>query len=234
MTDPIQQHYLPKAAYLKFFENPKKPGTVYFYRRSEKPVLVNTEKVARERHLYSFVGEDGKYNFQVEAILKEVEDNARPILEKLNYAPVPISITYDQKLTLACFIAMQAVRTPGFRKALQHLYAGIGEMQLMGIAQHKETLAAYMSKIKRSQPGKTESDISVEELQKFILGGEYDITVSGDYFLGLVLDQAELIIPAVFIKKVGILRSGETLLPRITLLLLCVIQGLQRFMVRDF
>jgi len=27
MSEPVQQHYLPKAAYLKFFEVPNGPGS---------------------------------------------------------------------------------------------------------------------------------------------------------------------------------------------------------------
>jgi hypothetical protein len=70
----MQQHYLPKRAYLRFFEVPNKLGCIYLYQRQKKIVLASLNNVAKEKHLYSFTDKDGQINSGLEEKLGIVED----------------------------------------------------------------------------------------------------------------------------------------------------------------
>ncbi len=118
---PVQQHYLPKAAYLRFFEVPHRPGFVWMYQRQKEPILVSSERVAKERHLYSFTAEGGVLSTEMETHLQRIEDAARPILERLINAPGDVTISSDEEVTLALFASFQSHRTPGSRRAMAHL-----------------------------------------------------------------------------------------------------------------
>ena len=73
MNKPVQHHYLPKNAYLKFFESAEKVGFVWMYQRGEEPIFVDINNAAKERHLYSFTDENGQYNTEFESALAEME-----------------------------------------------------------------------------------------------------------------------------------------------------------------
>ena len=111
MSQPVQHHYLPKNAYLKFFESPEKAGFVWMYQRGEEPIFVNTHNVAKERHLYSFTDQNGQYNTDLESALAEMEAVVTRILEKLNRIEGPTIISVQEKADLSLFLAMQVART---------------------------------------------------------------------------------------------------------------------------
>jgi hypothetical protein len=125
VSDPVQQHYLPKKAYLSFFETLERPGYVWLYQRRKPPVLVNIERVAKERHLYSFVDAAGNYDVEIEQGLATLEGDARPILERFNKSEAPVGITAWEKEIVSWFIAYQAVRTPAQRRVIDVLTEGL-------------------------------------------------------------------------------------------------------------
>src|SRR6266849_1692821 len=208
MSNPIQQHYLPKVAYLSFFENSQRPGFIYLYQRSTEPVLTNIKNVAQERYLYSFVDENGQYNFEIEKALETLEARTRPILQKLNQGPKSLPISAVEKGTLSEFIAYQAVRIPAFRrKVLQEINSKFLEVTALAMAQRKEVLAAHMEKARQRNPSNSHEDtVSAEELQRLILEGDFTCSVSGDdYFLGQALQVGNHLFPAILMKKIFLL-----------------------------
>lgn len=126
----MQHHYLPKGAYLKFFEIPRRPGCVYLYQRQKDIVLASLHNVAKERHLYSFTDKVGKINSELDRQLGKIEEHATPVLEKLGRATGSFHITVDEFNPLMSFISLQAVRTPAFRKTLEQMTAQL-RMTLM-------------------------------------------------------------------------------------------------------
>jgi len=115
----MQHHYLPKNAYLKFFQSPNKPEFVWMYQRRKEPIFVNIDNTAKERHLYSFMDENGQYNTELESTLAEMEMVTSKIFKKLNKVEGPIFISAQEKSELAYFLAMQITRTPAFRDSLK-------------------------------------------------------------------------------------------------------------------
>jgi len=204
----MQQHYLPKGAYLKFFEVPHKPGSVYFYQREKDIVLTSIHNVAKEKHLYSFTDMDGKLNTTLEAKLGEFENAATPILTKLGEAGGSIQISVDEFNALMSFVSLQAVRTPAFRKTIEQVSAMHAKTVMQAYAQSKDSLRSIMEKAKAYRPEKDFPEISVDEVQKFILDeSRYTIEVKGDHFLGHQMKLQDDVFHAIVSKKLALLLS---------------------------
>lgn len=204
----MQQHYLPKGAYLKFFEIPHKPGSVYFYQREKDVVLASIHNVAKEKHLYSFTDKEGKLNTTLEAKLGEFEDTATPILSKLGEASGSVQISVDEFNALMSFVSLQAVRTPAFRKTIEQVSALHAKTVMQAYAQSKDSLRSIMEKAKTHRPEESFPNTSVEELQEFILDeSRYTIEAKGDYFLGQQMKLQDDVFQAMVLKKIALLLS---------------------------
>jgi len=206
MSKPVQHHYLPKNAYLKFFEAPEKPGFVWFYQRGEEPILVNTNNVAKERHLYSFTDENGQYNTDLEAALAEMEVVASKIFEKLNKAEEPILISAQEKSELAYFLAMQVARTPAFRNTLKQQAAEFAKLHMQMLASNKGAFNHAVEEAKKEKPDMPE--VSYEEMREFIFGEKYTIDMGNkNYFLKQAIQVGDHIYPTIMMKDMFILKS---------------------------
>jgi Protein of unknown function (DUF4238) len=205
----MQQHYLPKGAYLKFFEVPHKPGAVYLYQREKDIVLTGIHNVAKEKHLYSFTDMEGKLNTTLEAMLGEFENAATPILTRLGEARASLQISVDEFNTLMSFLSLQAVRTPAFRKTLEQVSAMHAKTVMQAYAQSTDSLRSIMEKTKAHRPEEDFPEISVDEMQKFILDeSRYTIEVKGgDYFLGHQMKLQDDVFHAIVLKKIALLFS---------------------------
>ena len=209
MSEPIRHHFLPKHAFLRFFESYENESFIWMYQRGKEPILVNTDKIAKEKHLYSFVDESGKYNPELEKIFAEMESVASTVLEKLNSAIGPISISMQEKFDLAYFISMQFARTPAFRDSLKKQAAEFARLNMQVLASNKEALANAIKETRKENPAMP--DKSVEEMQEFILGGEYEIEMTGkNYFLKQAVQLGDALYPTIMMKDIIILKSDST------------------------
>jgi len=208
MNQPVQHHYLPKHAYLNFFESPDKGDFVWMYQRNKEPILANIDKVAKERHLYSFTDTNGKYNTQLETIFAEMEQVASKILKKLNNAVGQVSITTQEKTDLAYFLAIQVARTPAFRDSLKEQTAEFAKLNMQMLASNKEAFANTLKGFKERNPDKP--DINEVELKEYILSEKYEMKMTGeDYFLKQAIELGDAIFPAIMMKDIFILRSSS-------------------------
>jgi len=208
MNQPVQHHYLPKHAYLKFFESPQKEDFIWMYQRGQEAILVNIENAARERHLYSFIDENKKYNSQLESALAEMENVASLVLKKLNDAASQTILTSQEKADLAYFLAMQFARTPAFRDSLKKQAAELAKLHMQTLASDKETLAKALDEVKKRNPGAP--DIGVEKMQEFVFGEKYEIKMGGEgYFLKQAIQLGDAICPTVMMKDMSVLRSAS-------------------------
>lgn len=208
MNQPVQHHYLPKHAYLKFFESPEKGDFIWMYQRNQEAIFVNINNVAKERHLYSFMDENGKYNSQLESTLAEMEQVASLILKKLNDATGQITLTAREKTDFAYFLAMQVARTPAFRNSLKIQGAEFEKLKMQMLASNKEVFAKTLKEFKKSNPDTP--DVSIEEMQKFIFDEKYDVKMTGEnYFLKQAMELGDAIYPTIMMKDIFILRSNS-------------------------
>lgn len=206
MSKPIQHHYLPKNAYLKFFQSPEKPRLVWMYQRGEDPIFVNINNAAKERHLYSFTDENGQYNTELESALAKMEAVVSKIFEKLNKAEGPILISAQEKSELAYFLAMQVARTPAFRDSLKLQAAEFAKLHMQMLASNKDAFAHAVQEAKKEKPDMP--DVSYEEMREFIFGEKYTIEMGNEnYFLKQAIQLGDHIYPTIMMKDMFILKS---------------------------
>lgn len=207
MSQPKQHHYLPKNALLRFFESPEKEGFLWMYQRGKEPIFVHKENIAKEKHLYSFSNKDGSYNTELESALAEMEGIVSPTLEKFNSATKVITITAQEKSELSYFLAMQVVRTPGFRALLKRQAAEMAKIHMQMMASNKESFAFSLKEIQKENPDAPE--VSVEEMQDFIFDeSNYTIEMGNeDYFLKQAVQLGDHIYPTIMMKDMFILKS---------------------------
>ncbi len=208
MNQPIRHHYLPKFAYLRFFQSIEKPKFVWMYQRDKEPIQVNIDHVAKEKNLYS-IQVDGGLNTDLETAFAEMEGIAGKIIEKLNKAEGPIEITTQEKTELSYFLAMQMTRTPAYRHTLKNQYAEMAKLHMQMLASNKEALAHALREIKKTHL--EHKDLSVEEMQEFILNESgYTVEVGNEnYFLRQMLQLGDHIYPTIMMKDIYILRSSN-------------------------
>ena len=207
MNKPVQHHYLPQGAYLRFFESPEKKGFVWMYERGRKPILVNIKNAAKERHLYSFLEEDGKYNTELESAFAEMEQIAIPVIKKLNNANRAMFLTTQEKSDLSWFLAMQFVRTPAFRNELKKIRIEFTKIYMRSLASNKKAFAQKLEAARKWKPSTPK--VSVEDMQEFVFSDRYDVKITGgnNYFLKQVVKLGDRIWAAIMMKNVFILRT---------------------------
>lgn len=206
MSKPVQHHYLPKNAYLKFFQSPEKSEFVWMYQREEDTIFVNINNAAKERHLYSFIDEKGQYNTELESALAEMEAIASKIFEKINKAEGPILISAQEKSELAYFLAMQVVRTPAFRGSLKQQAAEFRKIAYANACLNKDTFNHVLQNVKKEKLDMP--DVNFEEMQEFIFGEKYTIEMGNkNYFLKQTIQLGDHIYPTVIMKDMFILKS---------------------------
>lgn len=206
MNKPIRHHYLPKFAHLRFFESADKPKFVWMYQRGQEPLQINIDKVAKEKHLYSFEI-DGELNTDLETAFAEMEGMAGKIIERLNSAEDPIVITAQEKTDLSYFMAMQMTRTPAYRDTLKQQSAEMAKLNMQMLASNKNALAHALKETKKEHP--EQPDVSVDEMQEFILDeSRYTVEMGNEnYFLKQAVQLGDHIYPAIMMKDFHILRS---------------------------
>jgi hypothetical protein len=210
LSNPIQHHYLPKSAYLSFFESEEKPDFIYFYQRDKEIVLVNTRKLAKERHLYSFTGEDGLLDSSIEQMLGDFEQRATPLLTKFNHCAESFQITAEEKGTLISFVSLQAVRVPAFRQMLERTSAQISQFRMQAQAHNESFFKKQMGRFRGANPDKNYSEVTDEALREFILDDtRYTVKASGDYFFAEQFKIQPLLFDVMWQKKICLLRSDE-------------------------
>lgn len=206
MSKPVQHHYLPKNAYLKFFQSSEKPEFVCMYQRGEDPIFANINNVAKERHLYSFTDENGQYNTELESALAEMEVVVSKIFEKLNKTEGPILISAQEKSELAYFLAMQVTRTPAFQDSLKQQAAEFAKIHMQMLASNKDAFMHAVDEAKKEKPDMP--DVSFEEMQEFIFGEKYTIEMGNkNYFLKQAIQLGDHIYPTIMMKDMFILKS---------------------------
>lgn len=206
MSQPKQHHYLPKNALLRFFESQEKEGFLWMYQRGKEPIFVNKDKIAKEKHLYSFANKDGSYNTELESALAEMEGVVSPILERLNSATQSITMTPQEKSELSYFLAMQVVRTPGFRSLLKKQAAEMIKLHMQMFASNKDAFANSLKEVQKDNPNAP--DVSIEEMQDFIFSEKYTIEMGNEsYFLKQAIKLGDHIYPTIMMKDIFILKS---------------------------
>ena len=74
MADPIRHHFLPIAAYLRFFTMEARPDSLFLYRRGEDTKIVGIRDVGVEKSLYSLETQPGQFTNELEMVATATVD----------------------------------------------------------------------------------------------------------------------------------------------------------------
>jgi len=119
MSDPVRHHYLPVAAYLRFFAIELRPKFVYQYARSEETRIVGLRDAGVEKSLYSMEIRPGQFNQDLEKqITAALDARAVELMEKMNTSTNVAALSADEANLLRDFVSLQMVRTPASRDSL--------------------------------------------------------------------------------------------------------------------
>src|SRR6266851_4200320 len=173
MSKAIQTHYLPKKAYLSFFT---KPGarTIYMYQRDQPPIELTIENAGRERNLYCYRDAEGNLNSDVEKWFERLESGAYPTLGTLNEALEDFDLSLEDWRKVSEFLAAQLLRTPAWRRKLEEMYGATAKAFMMKMASDDPS----WDSINREAPSKF-PDMDLGKLRRFVLSGEYDVSITG-------------------------------------------------------
>lgn len=115
MNEPKRHHYLPQF-YLKNF---CKNGFLWVYDREDNKYRQQTPiNTAVKKKYYTTTGPDGKSHNIIEAVLANIEDKTKYIIEKID---IKKSINLEDKCILAIFIAFLYGRVPEFEIKINEL-----------------------------------------------------------------------------------------------------------------
>ena len=113
------QHYVPQFL-LKNFSHGKKRRLFVYDKSNDKCFCTNTKNIAGETGFYDIEGNDGIISMEPE--LSRIETRASVIIKKLIEKKNLQSLTNDERVTLAVFMAVQFLRTKAFRLETSYIF----------------------------------------------------------------------------------------------------------------
>lgn len=176
INEPKGQHYVPRF-YLKGFTDKNK---VLWVCEKFKPIRPSKPKCEAHRPDYYTVLRNGERDERGEAILKDVESKAAPIIRKL--ASRQYVLTPENASHLIIFVAFMFGRVPSWRENLMNLAKKIARDIHVRTASDREKFHKLCQDFEKSA-GKP-LGLDVEEFRQEILRGEYDIVPSDGFNLG--------------------------------------------------
>jgi hypothetical protein len=108
------QHYVPRV-YLRNFANPEEGNLFCLDKTDLKQFEVNIKNIGCEKWFYSDKGEDQR----LEKTLSALEGNFAEVYEKLSSCHTLYGLKWEDKKIIACFVAVQDVRTREFRETVK-------------------------------------------------------------------------------------------------------------------
>lgn len=186
-----KDHYIPQF-YLDAFaiEGSGQKNPHIFQYMDEKIASVRIKDVAGEKDYYTFIEkETGASNRDIDSFFTTIEEAAAPGIKKI-ITEKSFNITPEERKHVSIFLAVLAVRTPGFIKTLQSFYSEATKELHSIEATNPQT---FLRKLKEA--GVKVEEEELKKIQKFVVDKKYDINFSEDsrgYFLGQGIKQAEI------------------------------------------
>lgn len=197
MTSTQYPHYLPRQTHLRYFEDPRRPGFIWLYKRGAEPVQVSFDNVAKERNIWPR---------EVEDALTSLENATQPLLERLINEPGEARLTAEEEAIVAEFAALQFARVPAQRRVMQQLTGSVAKLQ----AQAQAFLApeAFEARIEEARAkGDLPADIDVAEIRRVLQSPDYQVIADQRYGMALSLQMAESLVPTFLMKRLVVVRS---------------------------
>jgi hypothetical protein len=204
-------HYVPQF-YLRGFEIPKKLRWIYSYKRNHTPKAIAIKSVASAVGYYK-IEKDALTipDDTVDKIFSIIESDVAPIVSRLRTDPT-LSLTKEEKGTLATFIALLAFRTPFARTVMRNLDAAQAKRDLKKIAADKDE---FHRTSKHIEPGTPPEKVEEYRLMIFNFDDNFKIshTECGEnefYFMAQGINIAQDLAYILFDKYWNLIESDNS------------------------
>jgi hypothetical protein len=183
MARTKKHHYVP-VFYLNGFIDPDTHPYIWVYQKGSFEVLkLRPENCGFEKDYYSFVNPSGKRDSDtIEYAFSSLESGVAPIFEKINNEGFPDE---KERVALSFFLACAMTRVPSFRNAIEASVAAVVGKFAMAMASNSEAWRAMLIRYEEETGEKI--NIPAEELQNFVLSGEYDLTTNPEVSLQMMV-----------------------------------------------
>lgn len=177
MNEPKRHHYLPQF-YLKNF---CKNGFLWVYDREDNKYRQQTPiNTAVKKKYYTTTGPDGKSHNKIEAVLANIEDKTKHIIEKIDRKK---SIDLEDKCILAIFIAFLYGRVPEFEMEINELTEKFLKRYYKLVIPNEKKAEII---IRQFANNKDQENMSPKKLLDFVRNEDYRIKVPREHSLRLM------------------------------------------------
>jgi hypothetical protein len=178
-SKPKRHHFLPEFYLNGFARN----ALLWLYDRQKDEYRCQTPKnTAVIGHYYTFLNEQGEDDYSLENFLSQVEGKAKAVIGKLEARQ---SISADDRLYLAQFIAFLLSRTPKFERETEQIADSVHKLLAKEMIPTVEAAAQLLR-----QAGK-EDKITPESMFKFVHEERFQVKGSRNNTIQIMLDKAE-------------------------------------------
>lgn len=193
MTKKKRHHYIPRF-YLDGFVDPYNKPYIWVYEKGSPNIIKATARsIAVKKHYYSFTTSNGKRDSETfENILAKIEGKVAPIFQKIKHHE---SLDDQERRSFATFLAYTMTRVPCYRENIERVAADTIKKLSVIWASHPTGFKSMVEKFERDRGNKI--GMSIEKLRKFMLNGQYDITVDPQFSLGMAA-MAKHLTPVLF------------------------------------
>lgn len=197
-----RHHYVPKFYLDGFVDTHNKPY-IWIYEKGNSTIRrASPSDLAVRKHYYSFDKPDGETDSETfEKAFSIVEAAAAKALKRIGNAEI---LDDDERVALSIFLALMLTRVPTFRENVEKTVSKFIKRSTMTWASHEKAFTAAMKRMEKETGEKL--DIPVDEIRKFALEGEFDITINPVCSLGMTTIAFE-IAPILFDMKWKFLRA---------------------------
>ena len=189
MNKKKRHHYIPRF-YLRGFVDPHNKPYVWVYEKGNPNITKATvENIAVQKHYYSFIRPSGDIDSETfENALAKIEGKVAPAFEKIIHHE---DLNNQEKGAFAVFLAFTVTRVPNYRKNVERSFGEIIKKILVVLASSPVAIKSMIEGVERDTGKKMA--IPVEEWQKILLDGQYNIEVKPQFSLETITIAKELV-----------------------------------------
>ena len=198
-----RHHYIPQF-YLKGFTDPRKENCVWVYDKEEEKLFPSTPlNIAVEKDYHTMINEKSEADTEtIENLYGFIESDASKVIQKIHIGEM---LDEEDRSIFSLFVSSMLVRVPNYRKNIEKIFADSTLDNLLSLAKNETAFTeSYEEFLKKTG---TSPDISLDDLRKYTLDGEYDIITNPQVSLAMSISQL-LHLPQVFLQmKWAFIRS---------------------------
>jgi hypothetical protein len=181
VSNPKRHHFLPESYLLRFSHE----GLVWVFDREQLEYRRQQPRnTAVIRNFYTIINAKAQKDYRIEQFLAGIEGKTAPIIAKLDAGE---SITANERIDLAKFIALLLTRTPKFEREITEIADRFHKIVAKEMIRDIETAAELLRRSGNDGSVTPESMLEFVQQEKFRMVGSRNIAVK------TMLDQTKKI-----------------------------------------